>query len=151
MPTISRHCLPQLYFQRNASSTSCLQNRTWLSIRLIEDPFLFTTNSTISFSSTFKMHLATSALTFLEFAGIVFALPHSADREAPAKGRFRGTINTPKQTRGTGTALLNLAYTFMTVTIDAGTPPQAQTLTFDTGSPFLLVLIATLCLIYILI
>jgi hypothetical protein len=81
------------------------------------------------------MHFTVAAIICIGSAVSVFALPSDTALAERFPGRFSGTIQTP---RATGLkSELDLSYEYMTVTVQVGTPPQNQTLTFDTGSPFL--------------
>lgn len=80
------------------------------------------------------MHFTVSAIVCIGSAMALSAWPVDIGLER-SQGRFSGTI---KASRAIGQkSELDLAYEFMTVTVQVGTPPQNQTLTFDTGSPFL--------------
>lgn len=66
----------------------------------------------------------------------VFALPQETGLEKRSLGKkFSGTMMTPRANGNISE--LDLSYAYMTVTVQVGNPPQNQTLTFDTGSPFL--------------
>jgi hypothetical protein len=81
------------------------------------------------------MRLSCSLLTWVGSATVFALSPETGLEQGSLGKRFSGTMMTPRASGNKSE--LDLAYAYMTVTVQVGKPPQNQTLTFDTGSPFL--------------